>query len=210
MVSAAIGLDTRIGAKYLKGALGYGGPCFPRDNVAFSSFAQQHGVEANLPKATDQVNRRQAARLADRILEVLPEGEAAGILGMAYKPDTEVIEESQGILVARYLLAAKRRVIVYDPVAMENARGALGAEAVFADSMEALAAEVAVLAIATPWQQFKALRPEHLRRSPRPVILDWWRILNEADFAPVADYFACGRGPVQAGVERLMYTQTAI
>ena len=75
VVSAAIGLDTRIGRKYLKGALGYGGPCFPRDNAAFSSFAQQHRVEANLPKATDQVNRRQAARLAERILEVLPRGE---------------------------------------------------------------------------------------------------------------------------------------
>ncbi|MGD1092397.1 MAG: UDP-glucose/GDP-mannose dehydrogenase family protein [Bryobacteraceae bacterium] len=211
VVSAAIGLDTRIGRKYLKGALGYGGPCFPRDNAAFSSFAQQHRIEASLPKATDQINRRQAARLADRILEVLPEGESAGILGMAYKPDTEVIEESQGILVARQLLAAKRRVIVYDPAAMENARRALVGEIVFANSMEACAAEVAVLAIATPWEQFKALRPAYLRQSPpRPVILDWWRILNESDFEPVADYFACGKGPAEAGAERLMYTANGI
>jgi UDPglucose 6-dehydrogenase len=211
VVSAAIGLDSRIGRKYLQGALGYGGPCFPRDNAAFSSFAQQHRIDANLPKATDQVNRRQAARLADRILEALPPSESAGILGLAYKPNTEVIEESQGVLVARHLLAAKRRVIVYDPVAMDNARYALDGDVVFANSWEACAAEASVLAIATPWEQFKALRPEHLRQAPpRPLILDWWRILCEADFEPVADYFVCGKGPAETGAERLMYATNGI
>jgi hypothetical protein len=94
---------------------------------------------------------------------------------------------------------------------MENARRALNGDDVFANSMESCAAEVAVLAIATPWEQFKALRPAHLRKTlPRPVILDWWGILKESDFEPVADYFACGKGPAEAGAERLMYTANGI
>jgi UDPglucose 6-dehydrogenase len=195
VVASAIGLDTRIGRKYLRGALGYGGPCFPRDNTAFSRFAKQHGVDATLADATDQVNKRQAARLAERILDVLPEGGSVGILGLSYKPDTEVIEESQGIMLAQYLLAEGRRVVVYDPVAMDNARRVLDAAAIFASSIEACAAEAAVLAIATPWNQFKALRAEHLNRSCRPVIMDWWQILRPADFEASADYVSCGRGP---------------
>jgi UDPglucose 6-dehydrogenase len=204
VVSAALGLDTRIGRKYLKGAMGYGGPCFPRDNVAFSRFAMQQGVDALLPAATDQVNRRQAARMADRILEMLPEGQPAGILGLSYKPDTEVIEESQGILLAQHLLAAKRPVVVYDPVAMQNARRALQGEVVFAESMEACAASTSVLVVATPWKQFTALRPGHLRQSGRrPIVLDCWRILPQLEFEAVAEYLACGLGPTAASAEKV-------
>lgn len=216
VVSEAIGLDTRIGRKYLKGALGYGGPCFPRDNAAFSRFAEQHRVEATLADATDRVNRRQAARLGERMLALLADGESAGILGLSYKPDTDVIEESQGIMLAQHLLAVGRKVIVYDPVAMQNARRVLHGEVTFAPSMEACASEAGVLAIATPWNQFKALRPNHLRQSAgRPAILDWWRMLPEADFKPVADYAACGRGPSLPGHdpaerEQLVYTAKSI
>ena len=100
VVSSAIGLDTRIGRKYLKGALGYGGPCFPRDNKAFARFAELHDVDATLARATDQVNQRQVNRLAGRVLEVAADGDRVAILGLSYKPDTEVIEESQGVMLA--------------------------------------------------------------------------------------------------------------
>lgn len=208
VVSMAIGLDTRIGRKYLRGALGYGGPCFPRDNTAFSRFAEMHSVDATLAKATDQVNRRQAARLGARIVDVLPAGETAGILGMSYKPDTDVIEESQGVMLAQYLVAAKRRVVVYDPVAMQNARRVLGDSVEYTTSMAACAAEASVLAIATPWTEFKSLRPEHLRQGgKRPIIMDWWRMLPIEDFQHVADYTACGRGP--AGAESVVFAAAA-
>lgn len=211
VVSAAIGLDTRIGKKYLRGALGYGGPCFPRDNTAFSRFAQQHRVEATLAEATDQVNRRQAARLGDRILEMLPEGESAGILGLSYKPDTDVIEESQAIMLAQHLLGAGRRVAVFDPVAMNNARRVLKGSVVFSSTMEECAAEAAVLTIATPWSEFKALRPSHLRqKGARPIVMDWWRLLSEAEFAGAAHYLACGRGPALVETEKLRTTANGI
>jgi UDPglucose 6-dehydrogenase len=212
VVSGAIGLDTRIGRKYLKGAFGYGGPCFPRDNKAFARFAENHSVDATLAKATDQVNQRQVQRLADRVLSILGDDEFVGILGMSYKPDTEVIEESQGLMLAQALVAAGCRVVVYDPAAMENARVALPASVLFAPSMEACAAEADVLVIATPWNQFKALQPAHLlsrRRSKnggRPAIMDWWRMLRAADFENVADYVACGLGSEHAEQPRFVAT----
>ncbi len=199
VVGAAIGLDTRIGRKYLKGAVGYGGPCFPRDNVAFSRFAELQSVDATLAKATDQVNRRQVARLAERVAELTPAGETIGILGLSYKPDTEVIEESQGVMLATHLLEDGFRVVVYDPAAMDNARRVLNGRIEYAASMEECAAKAAVLVIATPWKQFRSLGPQHLRKAhQRPVVVDWWRILPEADFEKAAEYVACGRGPSAA------------
>lgn len=199
VVAAALGLDTRIGRKYLKGASGYGGPCFPRDNTAFARFADLQSVDATLAKATDQVNRRQVTRLHQRIAAATPRGEAVGILGLSYKPDTEVIEESQGLMLASILADDGYRVVVYDPAAMDNARRVLQERVEYAESLEACAAQVATLVIATPWKQFQSLRPQHLRQSnPRPAVFDWWRILPPAVFEPASDYQACGRGPSPA------------
>ncbi len=199
VVAAALGLDTRIGRKYLKGASGYGGPCFPRDNTAFARFAEMQSVDATLAKATDQVNRRQVTRLQQRIAAATPAGEAVGILGLSYKPDTEVIEESQGMMLASMLADDGYRVVVYDPAAMENARRVLNSRVEYAASMEACAAQVATLVIATPWRQFQSLRPQHLRQSdPRPAVFDWWRLFPPAVFEPATRYQACGRGPARS------------
>lgn len=211
VVAAALGLDTRIGRKYLKGASGYGGPCFPRDNTAFSRFAEIQSVDATLAKATDQVNRRQVTRLRKRIEAATPAGETVGILGLSYKPDTEVIEESQGMMLADVLAEAGYRVVVYDPAAMENARAVLGERVEYMPSMEACAREAATLVIAAPWRQFQSLRPQHLRQSKSPpVVFDWWRLLPPAVFESAARYLACGRGPVAASARELAYAESAV
>jgi UDPglucose 6-dehydrogenase len=189
VVLKAAGLDGRIGSKYLQGALGYGGPCFPRDNAAFSRFAKQCGVEASLADATDRVNRRQIEQLGDRILDLLPEAGTAGILGLSYKPDTDVIEESQGMLLAEHLIAAKRDVIVYDPAALENAKRVLGSGVRYATSMEECAGAAGVLTVATAWNEFRSLRPSHLLADA--TVIDCWRILPQELFA---SYETCGRG----------------
>src|SRR5437588_7710132 len=79
IVTAALGCDSRIGVKYLKGALGYGGPCFPRDNVAFGALARTNGVPALVAEATDELNRRQVPRLGKLLLEKLPQDGKVGI-----------------------------------------------------------------------------------------------------------------------------------
>lgn len=200
-VTEALGLDTRIGCKYLKGALGYGGPCFPRDNLAFASLARQQGVEATLAEATDRLNRRQAPRLGDLMLARLPKGGTAGVLGLAYKPCTNVVEESQGMALAEYLVSKAAPVVVYDPLAMDNARQVLGEKVTFAASLPECAAQAHVLAIATPCEEFKQLRPEDLNCSlSRPSLFDCWRILRREKFEAVAHYLTLGLGP-QAGSE---------
>jgi len=198
VVTAALGLDSRIGRKYLTGALGYGGPCFPRDNVAFARLARQNGMEATLAEATEQVNRRQAPRLGELILALLPKGGTAGILGLAYKPATSVVDESQGSAVAQYLVAKGVPVAVYDPAAMENARRHLGSGVTFANSLHECAAQSHVLAITTPWDEFRSLQPGSLNTTlGRPAIIDCWRILSRQNFEAVADYLTLGVGPRQ-------------
>ena len=210
VVASAIGLDSRIGRKYLKGAFGYGGPCFPRDNKAFARFAEIHEVDATLARATDQVNHRQVKRLAERVIAATEDGDRIAILGLSYKPDTEVIEESQAVMLAAMLEQAECRVAVYDPAAMENARKALKGSAEFAPSMEACVAGAAAVVIATAWDEFRKLEPRHLssENGRKPVVFDWWRLLNKSDFEAAAEYIACGEGtaahaskPLRAAVE---------
>ncbi len=201
IVTQALGLDSRIGAKYLKGALGYGGPCFPRDNAAFAAMARALGVEPSLPEATDRINRRQVRRVTDLILRLLPPGGTAGVLGLAYKPDTNVVEESQGMLIAQRLAEHGVPVIAYDPAAMEGARGILNDRVRLCSSMAECARGADVLVIATPWEEFRDLGPEHLNCGTRqPVVLDCWRLLPPERFDGHALWVTLGRGPRAASV----------
>jgi UDPglucose 6-dehydrogenase len=196
VVTSAIGCDSRIGVKYLQGALGYGGPCFPRDNIAFSALARANGVPAVLAEATDELNRRQIPRIAELIMSRLPERGVAGILGLAYKPDTDVIEESQGLGIAQELLAHGVSVIAYDPAAMENARPLLRGNVSFAGSAAECVRKSDVIAITTPWPEFRSLSSEDLKAgNHRPVVVDCWRVLSRSRFGEAAEFHALGSAP---------------
>jgi UDPglucose 6-dehydrogenase len=195
VVTAALGCDSRIGPKYLKGALGYGGPCFPRDNVAFSALARDNGVPALLAEATDALNKRQVPRLAKLMLSHLPEGGTAGVLGLSYKPNTEVIEESQGIAIAQELLATGARVVVYDPAAMENARRILTGDVIFAASAEECVQQAGVVAITTQWAEFQGLPLSAFQRTSGHItVLDCWRVLPEQVAGAIENYLTLGKG----------------
>jgi UDPglucose 6-dehydrogenase len=195
VVTAAIGCDSRIGQKYLKGALGYGGPCFPRDNLAFSALARANGVPPILSEATHQLNQSQAPRLAKWILSRLPEGGTVGIMGLSYKPNTEVIEESQGLTLAKHLLSVGVPVVVYDPAAMENAQPQLAGKVTFATSVADCARQADVLAITTPWAQFREISPDDFKR--HAIVLDCWRMLDKDAVGAVVEYLALGSGARQ-------------
>ena len=202
VVCSAIGCDSRIGQKYLKGALGYGGPCFPRDNVAFSALARATGAPALLAEATDQLNRRQVPRLAEIVRSRLPQGGTAGVLGLSYKPHTEVIEESQGLALAKHLASAGVRVAVYDPAAMENARQLLGDAVTYCKSAADCARQADVLVVTTAWPEFKRLTPADLKDGERrPAIVDCWRVLPADLFADLTDYVRLGYGGLANGAE---------
>ena len=203
VVTTAIGCDSRIGQKYLKGGLGYGGPCFPRDNVAFSALARANGAPALLAEATDALNKRQVPRLAEIVLSRLPEGGTAGILGLSYKANTEVIEESQGVGLAKELLARGVKVVVYDPAAMDNARKVLVGAISFAKSAADCVAAADVVAIVTPWAEFKKV-PASVFESggKRRMVLDCWRILPSEMFDGVAEWQTLGYGDSAAEREQ--------
>jgi UDPglucose 6-dehydrogenase len=192
VVTAALGCDSRIGPKYLKGALGYGGPCFPRDNAAFSALARDNGVPALLAEATDALNRRQAPRLVQSILARLEKGGTAGVLGLSYKPNTEVIEESQGIAIAQALLDTGARVAVYDPAAMEGAKRVLSGDVVFAASAAECVQCADVVAITTAWAEFQDLPTAAFRGSV--AVLDCWRVLPAKVAGAIEQYLTPGKG----------------
>ncbi|MCH7554009.1 MAG: UDP-glucose/GDP-mannose dehydrogenase family protein [Chloroflexi bacterium] len=196
-VTGALGLDTRIGPKTLKGGIGYGGPCFPRDNVALTQLGRELDVPVSIPAATDEINRGQVSRIQALVQRYAPPNGTVGILGLAYKPHTNVVEESQGLQLARNVAASGGlRVVAYDPLAMEQAGSSgnnFGVE--LAPSMEACASQADVLVLMTPWPEFQKLEPGMLRQGPRkPVLIDCWRMWDSKRFAGSALHIPLGVG----------------
>lgn len=195
-VTQVLGLDSRIGRKYLRAATGYGGPCFPRDNVAFIELARRLGEPARLAEATHAINGEQAGRLARRVLSLRPPGGRVAVLGLAYKPQTDVVTESQGVALARLLAAQGVPVSVYDPAGLNNARPLLGEGVTLAPSLEDCLEDADVLVLTTPWDEFKSLTPERLARPGRPrILLDCWRLLDSSAMRGAVEYHAPGLGP---------------
>jgi UDPglucose 6-dehydrogenase len=178
IVTGALGLDSRIGAKYLKGGLGYGGPCFPRDNEAMLCLADRLGVSFPLAMATDQANREIAGHVADVVASKVPIGSRVGILGLSYKANTPVIEESQGVLIAKILLERGFEVIAYDPVAIEAARKVFGKNIEYAASAQTCILEADAVLITTPWDEFKRMKYSCLNGSKDPIVIDCWGMLD--------------------------------
>ncbi|MDH3288399.1 MAG: nucleotide sugar dehydrogenase [Betaproteobacteria bacterium] len=195
VVTSAIGLDSRIGTKYLKGATAYGGPCFPRDNVAFGVLAESIGARPDIARATDEINRYQADRVVEIIRRHAAPGSTVGVLGLSYKPDTSVIEESPGVAIALRLAAAGYTVRVHDPMALDAARAVLGDKATATESIEQCTRGAAVLVIATAWPQFAAIDPAMLGGSAgRPVVIDCWRMISKDRIGAAADVVYLGYG----------------
>jgi UDPglucose 6-dehydrogenase len=195
VVTNALGLDTRIGPRYLRGAVSYGGPCFPRDNRALAALAARVGASSGLAEATDLFNRAQIKLLAELVKSHHAGDSAIGILGLTYKPDTDVVEESFGLLLAQELSAANLPVVVYDPSA-DSAR-ALGQNRNVrcAASAQECIAQSGVVVLATPWREFREVPAEHwARHSPPRAVIDCWRVLNHLEGVDGVCYVRLGFG----------------
>jgi UDPglucose 6-dehydrogenase len=195
VITSALGLDTRIGPKYLKGAVSYGGPCFPRDNLALAQLATQLGVPPDLAQTVDRFNRSQISWLADLVQHRTQD--TAGILGLTYKAGTDVVEEAAGFLLAKELACRGVKVIAFDPaygtnsprVAYENLRFAANATECI-DSAD-------VVVLATSWPEFNSIPRQqwanHRNHQPRTVI-DCWRTLKFLHDQPGVHYLGLGLG----------------
>lgn len=186
VVSNAIGLDSRIGHKYLRGGLSYGGPCFPRDNRAFAYVAKGMGQQAKISEAADETNKDTIERVAQLVMHNLTniEDSWVSILGLTYKPNTDVVEESGSLQLAELLLSQGVHLQVYDPIGMPNAKKVVGNRLTFSKSTEDCLDSTDLCIIATPWDEFRDLKPEVFVKSMRrPVVLDCWRLLDQEKFA---------------------------
>ncbi|MFC1943189.1 UDP-glucose dehydrogenase family protein [Chloroflexota bacterium] len=198
-VTRMLGFDSRIGRKYLSGALAYGGPCFPRDNKAFAFFARQIGCEARLSEATDKENKHQNERIVALVKQKVGDirGKMIAVLGLTYKPDTDVTEESAAVKIADALAKGGARLSVYDPAGMENARQVLGEKGIsYTASVKECLKGADLCILATPWPEFKSLRPEDFTTSmQRPALLDCWRIYDRTEFSKKMEYTTIGFYP---------------
>src|SRR4029077_13395703 len=121
-VARGIGLDARIGTRFLKAGIGWGGSCFGKDTAALVSTASEYGLDMAIVKAARDVNRRQRERVVEKLLGELKilKGRTIGLLGLAFKPHTDDLREAPALDVARHLLERGARVKVHDPVAMNR------------------------------------------------------------------------------------------
>jgi UDPglucose 6-dehydrogenase len=180
VVTRAIGLDSRIGSKYLKAAVAFAGPCFPRDNIALGAFARKIGARADLAIATQEINGYQAQRLQS-LVEQHAKTNRIGVLGLSYKPGTYVVEESQGIFIANQLSESGFTLSVYDPMAMTEAKKTLLPNIYCASSVLECLQLSDTLLMMTPWPQFaQEITPEILQTMGPKVMIDPWRLLPMA------------------------------
>ena len=195
VITSALGLDSRIGAKYLKGALSYGGPCFPRDNLALAQLARQLGVPPDLAQTVDRFNRSQVPWLAD-LVQKRSKG-TVGILGLTYKAGTDVVEEAAGFLLAKELAGRGVKVLAFDPAFGKQSPAGVPDGICFAASAGECIAGSDLVVLATSWPEFSRVPREQWARNsqqgPRTII-DCWRTLVFLHDEPGVHYLGLGLG----------------
>lgn len=193
VVSDALGMDKRIGRKYLTGGFGFGGPCFPRDNVALNFMGQQLGVNSSLLKTNDDYNRGLSRRYVEKLQPHLPKGANVAVLGLAYKPLSHVIEESPGIYLCKALSEAGYRVIGHDNLAAPHAEVALKMSALVTDSLDEALKDADVVLITTTDASYTGLTADSLLRGrARITVIDFWRSLKHLASHPQVRYVPVG------------------
>lgn len=192
-ITSAIGKDKRIGSAYLKGALGYGGPCFPRDNIAFARFAKKIGIDAQLAVATHDINIKQVNRII-RLIEsigVKPPAKV-GVLGLTYKPRTNVTEASQPLMLVNSLSENGFKVYAYDPSFTNGSENLVGPKIILTKSMEDCIMSSELCIIATPWDAFSKIDKS---RFSNKIILDCWRMFGQDGLQNALKYLVVGKNP---------------
>jgi UDPglucose 6-dehydrogenase len=194
-VADAIGLDTRIGRKFLDAGLGFGGSCFPKDVRALVAASEGCNYRPRLLKAVLDINEKQAlnaVRLALEELHSLRQKRIA-VLGLSFKPETDDMREARSMVVIERLLKLGAKVVVYDPVANEKARRLLRGKIEYARSMHECIRGADCCIMVTEWDEFQRLTAEDfLSLMRRPVVVDGRRIYKPCSFAKKVRYRAIG------------------
>jgi UDPglucose 6-dehydrogenase len=182
-VAAGMGMDERIGRRFLNASLGFGGSCFPKDLSAFIKIAEQVGYEFRLLKEVQAINGTQMDRFVKKISDTLwvLKDKTIGVLGLAFKQNTDDVRMSPAIELCSRLLKEGARLRVHDPKAMEKARPLLP-QAEFIEQMNDVAEGCDALVVATEWDEFKKLDLEQARKSlTHPIMFDGRNLFDPAE-----------------------------
>jgi UDPglucose 6-dehydrogenase len=197
-LARGIGLDNRIGPKFLHPGPGYGGSCFPKDTLALLQTAAEAGVEQRIVATVVEVNDTRKQSMASRVAAALGgslEGKRVGVLGLTFKPNTDDMRDSPAIPLVAGLVSGGASVIAFDPVGVDGAKPLLPAID-YAGNAESVAEGADALVIVTEWDEFRALDLRALARSMRGrTLVDLRNIYDRAEAERAGlDYFGVGRG----------------
>jgi UDPglucose 6-dehydrogenase len=183
-VARGIGLDGRIGRKFLHPGPGYGGSCFPKDTLAFARTALDLGTPLRLIETTIAVNDARKEDMARRVIAAMGgdvSGRRIAVLGLAFKPETDDMRDAPSLVVLPALVAAGASIIAYDPESMGFARQLLPAATEYAASAMAALAGADAAVLLTEWNEFRALPPERLKSAMRgDVFCDFRNVYDPA------------------------------
>ncbi|HYW68474.1 MAG TPA: nucleotide sugar dehydrogenase, partial [bacterium] len=198
VVSYAMGLDKRIGPKFLHAGAGYGGSCFPKDTKALVHIAEEAGAAARIVDAAVSVNQEQKERMVGKVLEAVGgdvSGKTVGLLGLAFKPNTDDMRYAASIVLAEGLSAKGASIQAFDPVAMDNAKELMPFIDYVSDAYAA-ADGADALVIVTEWNEFRQLDVERLKKIMRsPVVIDCRNVYSPEDLEGHGfTYVGVGRG----------------
>jgi UDPglucose 6-dehydrogenase len=176
-VAHGLGLDSRIGPKFLRPGIGYGGSCFPKDVAAFRSVADQLGVDFNLLTEVEKINAAQKIRFVRKVRSALwtLRGKKLGVLGLAFKGETDDIRDSPAIELVQLLIGEGCSIVAFDPAAMPRAQQVVpaGPQMRYAEDAYAAAGDADALLILTDWKEFGALDLKRLNGVMRyPIVID--------------------------------------
>jgi len=181
-IAKGIGLDARIGTRFLQAGIGWGGSCFGKDTAALIATASEYGLNAPIVTAAREINRRQRERVVDKLLGELKilKGRTVGMLGLAFKPHTDDLREAPALDIARKLIERGARVKVHDPVAMERFRQEnADLDVTCCAAPEDVAEDADALIVVTEWPQYRELDWQAVKSSMRaPVLLDGRNLLD--------------------------------
>jgi UDPglucose 6-dehydrogenase len=197
-VAFGMGLDPRIGSKYLQAGPGFGGACFPKDSQALSVFVAQRGLDNSLLHSILEINDTQPDWIVSSVERMLGsiKGKNIAILGVAFKEESDDVRESRAIVLAKRLLGKGAQVRITDPKAIEGARKELGTSAKYYDDPRDCISGADAAIVMTAWEKFKKLKPEDFVKLMRtPVLFDARRIYDADEYRVGAlKLMAIGRG----------------
>lgn len=194
MVRKGIGTDARIGNKFLYAGCGYGGSCFPKDVKALIHTGNEHGYHMQIIEAVERVNEQQKSIVFKKLKKVMSplKGKRIAVWGLSFKPETDDMREAPALVVIEKLLSEGAEIIVYDPVAMDEAKRRLGERVAYAKDMYDAVVDADAIAMMTEWKQFRVPSWNVIRKTMRGnLIVDGRNIYDATELKEEGFEYHC-------------------